>query len=128
RVLQHEARAKWVQAGHTLLHDLKENVVTPYVMVESLGWFYSVPIFGKTLLPSLYQRWTAWLRRLLVPLLSTTLTVDKLTPAETGEMLAAQQRGLVMKALRERIGLHRSRITPELLELLRQRALNGPGE
>jgi len=39
------AQAKWMQAGHTLLHDLKENVVTPYVMVESLGWFYGLPIF-----------------------------------------------------------------------------------
>ena len=47
-----------VHAGHTLLHDLKENVVTPYVMVESLGWFYGLPIFGKTLLPALYRRWT----------------------------------------------------------------------
>ena len=51
RCLVHEARTRWVHAGHTLLHDLKENVVTPYVMVESLGWFYSLPIFGKTLCP-----------------------------------------------------------------------------
>jgi uncharacterized protein YbcC (UPF0753/DUF2309 family) len=63
-----------VHAGHTLLHDLKENVVTPYVMVESLGWFYGLPMFGKTLLPLLYRRWTAWLRRIFVPSLSTTLT------------------------------------------------------
>ena len=75
-----KARAKWVHAGHTLLHDLKENVVTPYVMVESLGWFYGLPIFGKTLVPSLYRRWTAWLRRLFVPSIATTLTVDKLAP------------------------------------------------
>ena len=67
KVSLHTARAKWVHAGHTLLHDLKENVVTPYVMVESLGWFYGLPIFGKTLVPALYQRWTAWLRRLFVP-------------------------------------------------------------
>ena len=67
KVSKHKARAKWVHAGHTLLHDLKENVVTPYVMVESLGWFYSYPIFGKTLVPSLYRRWTAWLRGLFVP-------------------------------------------------------------
>jgi len=128
RILQHEARAKWVQAGHTLLHDLKENVVTPYVMVESLGWFYSAPILGKTLLPSLYRRGSAWLQRLFVPSLSTTLTVDKLAPAETVEMLAAEQLVLVRKALQERIGLRRSRITPVLLEQLRQRALNGPGD
>jgi uncharacterized protein YbcC (UPF0753/DUF2309 family) len=128
KVSKHEARAKWVHAGHTLLHDLKENVVTPYVMVESLGLFYGLPIFGKTLLPSLYQRWTAWLRRLFVPPLATTLTVDKLAPSETAEMLAAEQQALVAKALQERTGLRSSHITPTLVEALRQRAFSGQGE
>ena len=127
-VSKHEARAKWVHAGHTLLHDLKENVVTPYVMVESLGWFYSLPIFGKTLLPSLYRRWTAWLGCLFVPSIATTLTVDKLAPAETEELLAAEQLAVVRKALHERIGLRSSRMTPALVEGLRQRALTEQGD
>ena len=128
RVSKHKARAKWVRAGHTLLHDLKENVVTPYVMVESLGWFYSLPIFGKTLLPSLYRRWTGWLRRLFVPSIATTLTVDKLAPQDTAEMLVADQQALVRKALQERLGLRASRITPGLVEGLRQRALTDSHE
>jgi uncharacterized protein YbcC (UPF0753/DUF2309 family) len=127
-VLKHEARAKWVHAGHTLLHDLKENVVTPYVMVESLGWFYILPIFGNTLLPSLYRRWTAWLRHLFVPSLATTLTVDKLTSAETAEMLDAEQQAIVRKALHERIGLRSSRVTPTLVEGLQQHALMEQGD
>jgi len=122
---KHAARTRMVHAGHTLLHDLKENVITPYVMVESLGWFYSLPIFGKTLLPLLYRRWTALLRRLFVPSLATTLTVDKLAPAETAEMLAAEQQATVRHALQERTGVRSSRITTELLEALRQRALSG---
>ena len=128
RVLQHEARAKWVRAGHTLLHDLKENVVTPYVMVESVGWFYSLPIFGKTLLPTLYRRWTTWIQGLFVPSLPTTLTVEKLAAADTAALLAAEQQALVRKALRERIGLRSSAITPVFVEALRQRALNGRGD
>ena len=128
KVLKHEARTKWVHAGHTLLHDLKENVVTPYVMVESLGWFYGLPIFGKTLLPSLYKRWTNWLQRLFVPALATTLTVDKLLPADAAEMLDAEQQAIVKKALREQIGLRSSRMTPSLVEALRQRALAGQGD
>ncbi len=128
KVSKHEARAGWVHAGHTLLHDLKENVVTPYVMVESLGWFYSLPIFGKTLWPSFYRRWTTWLRRLFVPSLTTTLTVDKLAPAETAEMVDAEQQALVRKALRERLGLRGSRLTPALVEALRQCALTGQGD
>ena len=125
---KHESRTRMVHAGHTLLHDLKENVVTPYVMVESLGWFYGLPIFGKTLLPSLYRRWTNWLRRLFVPSIATTLTVDKLAPADTAEMLAAEQQATVRQALQERTGLRSSQITPELVEALRQRALSGEGE
>ncbi|MEO5865349.1 MAG: DUF2309 domain-containing protein [Nitrospiraceae bacterium] len=122
---KHESRTRMVHAGHTLLHDLKENVVTPYVMVESLGWFYSLPIFGKTLLPLLYRRWTKWLRRIFVPSLTTTLTVDKLAPAETADVLAAEQQATVRHALQERTSLRRSQITPELVEALRQRALSG---
>ena len=128
KVSKHEARTKWVHAGHTLLHDLKENVVTPYVMVESLGWFYGLPIFGKTLLPSLYQRWTSWLQRLFVPAIATTLTVDKMAPAETAEMLGAEHHATVRKVLHEHAGLRSSRITPALVEALRQQALNGQAE
>ena len=122
---KHESRAKLVHAGHTLLHDLKENVVTPYVMVESLGWFYGLPFIGKTVLPVWYRRFTAWFRRTFVPPIATTLTVDKLAPVETEEMLASEQRAIIRKALRESFGLHGSRVTPELIEALRRRALNG---
>ena len=97
-------------------------------MVESLGWFYSLPIFGKTLIPSLYQRWTAWLKRLFVPALATTLTIDKLAPTETAEILAAKQQALVRKALQERLGLRSFHIPPALIEGLRQQALAEPGE
>lgn len=92
-------------------------------MVESLGWFYGIPIFGKTLLPSLYQRLTGWFRRLSAPSLPTTLTVDKLAAGDTAEMLNAEQHALVRKALQERFGLRSSRITPALVDALRQRAL-----
>jgi uncharacterized protein YbcC (UPF0753/DUF2309 family) len=124
-VSKHETRTRLVQAGHTLLHDLKENVVTPYVMVESLGWFYSLPIVGKTILPDLYRRWTAWLKRLFVPPITTCMTVDKLTPADIEEMLASEQRTLVRRALDERRGLHGSRVTPDFVEALRKQALSG---
>ncbi len=124
---KHESRAKLVHAGHTLLHDLKENVITPYVMVESLGWFYSLPLVGKTMLPALYRRFTAWVQRLLVPSIATSLTVDKLSPADIQEMLVSEQRAVIWKALRDRFGVRGSRISPEFVEALRLQALNGEG-
>jgi uncharacterized protein YbcC (UPF0753/DUF2309 family) len=126
-VPKHASRRKLVHAGHTLLHDLKENVVTPYVMVESLGWFYGLPIVGKTAWPSLYRRLTGWLQRLFVPPIPTSLTVDKLSPAEIDEMLWSEQRAVVWKALRDRLGLRGSRIAPEFVEALRLHCLNGNG-
>jgi len=124
-VAKHETRVRLVQAGHTLLHELKENVVAPYVMVESLGWFHSLPLIGKTLAPLLYRRWTTWLRRLLVPPLATCLTVDKLAPADVDEMLAAEQRALIWRALRDQLGLHGVQAAPDLVEALRRLALDG---
>jgi uncharacterized protein YbcC (UPF0753/DUF2309 family) len=127
-VHRHKSRAKLVHAGHTLLHDLKENVVTPYVMVESLGWFYSLPIIGKTVFPRLYRRIASWLQRFFVPAIGTIVTVDKLSPTEIEEMLVSKQRAEIWKALREQLGIRGSRISPAFVEALRLQALNGDSD
>ncbi|MBI3606845.1 MAG: DUF2309 domain-containing protein [Nitrospirae bacterium] len=120
---RHRAGTKLLHAGHALVHDLKENVVTPYVMVESLGWFYSLPLIGKTVFAAWYQTWAARLRRIFVPSVATSLTVDKLSREEVTEMLAAEQRGIIRRALQERFGERDLNLSLERLEFLRQRAL-----
>ena len=47
---------------------------------------------------------------------ATTVTVDKLAPTETAEMVAAEQQAVVRKVLHERLGLRSSRITPALVD------------
>lgn len=121
---RHQAGAKLLHAGHELLHDLKENVVTPYVAVESLGWFYSLPLIGKTVFPDWYRAWTARLRRIFVPSVATTLTVDKLSRNEVEEMLAAEQRAVIRRALQDRFGDRDLNLSLERLESLRRRALD----
>jgi uncharacterized protein YbcC (UPF0753/DUF2309 family) len=116
-------REKLLETGHTLLYDLKENVVTPYVMVESLGWFYSLPFVGKTLSPTWYRSLMTWLRRKLVPPVATTLTVDKLSREEVEEMLAAEQRAITRRALQENFGERHLNLSLDRLEFLRRRAL-----
>ncbi|MFZ5863897.1 MAG: DUF2309 domain-containing protein [Nitrospirota bacterium] len=125
---RHRTGTKLVHTAHTLLHDLKENVVTPYVMVESLGWFYSLPLIGKTVLATWYQRAAARLRRVLVPHISTAMTVDKLSREEVTEMLAAEQRGVIRRALQERFGDRDLNLSLERLEYLRKRALEEPSD
>ena len=117
-------REKLLEAWHTLLYDLKENVFTPYVMVESLGWFYSLPLVGKTLCAARYRSVMEWVRRKLVPPVATTLTVDKLSRAEVEEMLAAEQRATTRRALQEKFGDRNLNLSLERLEFLRRRALD----
>lgn len=125
---RHRAGVQFLQAVHASLHDLKEHVITPYVMVESLGWLFALPFFGKTLLPVWYRQAAMWLKRIFAPPIATTLTVDKLSKSEAEEMVAAEQRTTIRRALRERFGLTGSAVPPELVESLRLRALNENGD
>ena len=126
-VFRHRRREQLLETGHTMLYDLKENVVTPYVMVESLGWFYSVPFVGKTLCPEWYRKAADWLRRKLVPPIATTLTVDKLSREEVEEMLAAEQRAVTRRLLQEKFGDRNPNLSLARLEFLRRRALDEEG-
>ncbi len=125
-LFRHRARAKLIEAGHTLLHDLKENVATPYVMVESLGWFYSLPMIGKTVFAAWYRNAMGWLTRTFLHPVATTLTVDKLSRDEVEEMLAAEQRATARRALQEKFGDRHLNLSLERLEFLRRRALQEP--
>ena len=122
-LFKHRARAKLIDALHTLLHDLKENVATPYVMVESFGWFYSLPMIGKTIFTTWYQNAIVWLKRTYLLPVATTLTVDKLSRDEVEEMLATEQRATARRALQEKFGDRHLNLSLERLEFLRRRAL-----
>ncbi len=114
---------KTTKAGQELLHDLKHNVITPYVMVEAIGWFFAWPLFGKTFFPGWYHRLSSWAKNIVMPPVATTLTVDKLTTDEAQEMLAAEQRMQILRWLRERHHIHGNHLTPERLEGIRLEAL-----
>ncbi|MGH7231286.1 MAG: putative inorganic carbon transporter subunit DabA, partial [Nitrospiraceae bacterium] len=124
---RHKAATRLSEAAHTLLHDLKENVITPYVMVEALGWFFGVPLLGKTLLPRWYHRAGRWLKQLLTPSVATTLTVDKIRREEAEEMIAAEQHALIRELVRERFGLAGAALSPALLEQIRKKAIGQDG-
>jgi uncharacterized protein YbcC (UPF0753/DUF2309 family) len=120
---RHKTATQLSEAAHTLLHDLKENVVTPYVMVEALGWFFGLPLFGKTLVPRWYHQTTRRLKQLLMPSVATTLTIDKLTRAEAEEMIATEQHALIRELVRERFAVPGTALSPALLEKIRKKAI-----
>jgi uncharacterized protein YbcC (UPF0753/DUF2309 family) len=113
-----------VKAGQELLHDLKHNVVTPYVMVEAVGWFFGWPLLGKTLFPRWYHRIAAWIGRTLMPPVATSVTVDKLTGSEAHEMVAAEQRMRILRWLRTHQQVEGSLLTAQRLEQIRLQALS----
>jgi uncharacterized protein YbcC (UPF0753/DUF2309 family) len=116
------------KAGHTLLHDLKQNVVTPYVMVEAVGWIFGLPLLGKTLCPVWYQRLSGWFKQWWLPPLATTLTIDKLTRQEAEDIVAADQRAMIRAELRRAFPSLGSAVTPALIEMIRRRTLGDAGE
>ncbi len=123
-VSRHLYRSTLVHAGHKLLHDLKENVITPYVMVESLGWFYIIPFVGKTIFKTCYRNCADWLRRTFISPIATTMTVDQQSRSEVEDMLAAEQREAIRGAFATRYGSRGQHVSPEWLETLRQWALD----
>ena len=124
---RYQAGARLLLAAHTLLHDLKENMITPYVMVESLGWLFSLPFIGKTLAPLAYGKTLAWIKERVALPVATTLTLDKLAKSEVEEMIAADERAVIRRAMKEHFVLHNSEVTTDLVEALRLLALDPDG-
>jgi uncharacterized protein YbcC (UPF0753/DUF2309 family) len=117
-------RQQLAKTGHTLLHDLKENVITPYVMVEAIGWFFGFRLFGQTLSPLWFKRVTSWFKERFAIPIGTTLTVEKLTHLEAEEMVASEHRATIYRRLIERFGRQGNAVSHDQVERLRKQALN----
>ncbi len=112
------------RTGHTLLHDLKENVVTPYVMVEAIGWFFGFKLFGQTLQPKWFNNAMSWMKNSLAIPIKTALTVDKIQRDEAYEMVAANHRATIYRLLTEKYGQQGAAVPHDQVERLRKLALS----
>jgi uncharacterized protein YbcC (UPF0753/DUF2309 family) len=106
-----------------LFHELKDHVITPYVLVEALGWFYLIPFLGKTFFPRGIDRLTRFLRNWFLPDIATALTVAKTTETEALAMVESEQHARIRKACLTLLGPHTRSISSETVEELRQKAL-----
>ena len=80
---RHKAGKDFFHAAHELLHDLKAHVLTPYITVESLGWIFGLPLFGRPLFPALYRKWREKVSEKVTPPVGTNVTFDE-TKGEDG--------------------------------------------
>ncbi|HIP55383.1 MAG TPA: DUF2309 family protein [Sulfurimonas autotrophica] len=62
-----------------VITDLKNNPFTPYIMVEAIGWFFGINLFGKTFAPQKTEKFFA---KFKAKKPQTTYTLDKLSDQE----------------------------------------------
>ncbi len=108
-----------------LFHELKDHVITPYVLVEALGWFYLLPFLGRTFLPATFERVQNFFRGLILPEIATALTVARVGEAEAQAMIEAEQHVKIRKALLDVVGSHTRQVSPSTVEEVRQAATSG---
>jgi uncharacterized protein YbcC (UPF0753/DUF2309 family) len=87
-----------------LVHEMKNNVITPYVFVEAIGWLSGFPLFGKTFFPGSYGRMTESVRNLLFPNVSTVIPVDKISEKEAREIVIGEERNTIRRVLARKWG------------------------
>jgi uncharacterized protein YbcC (UPF0753/DUF2309 family) len=122
--LAHYQRGRqFLEAIREVFHDLKANLITPYVTVESLGWAYILPFVLRTLTPKAFFDANKLLLQTIQKPISTSLTVDKLPQSEAEQMVLDNQLAIIREAVIERFRLPKSKITRELIDGLRRLAM-----
>lgn len=74
---RHKAGAGFLHTIQEMIHDMKHHVLTPYIMVESLGWLFGLQLFGRTLFPETYRQWQSRIKKAIAPPVGTEMTADR---------------------------------------------------
>ncbi len=70
------AHQKFTHMLHSILYGLKSHVLTPYILVEALGWFFGIQLVERTFFPGVYRKWRNTFKKATVPTISTQITAD----------------------------------------------------
>ncbi len=116
---------RWLRWVNHLIHEMKNNVVTPYVFVEAIGWMSGFPLFGKTFIPGLYQRMASSLERVFLPTVSTTIPIDKISEKDAREIVVTEERNTIRQVLSRKWGDRIRSIPRGVLEEFRFLVLTG---
>lgn len=102
---------RWDRFGHGLFHDLKQSPIGSYMLVDALGFLFSIPLAGKTLLNRPYARLTGWINRRFRKGVKTHMAVARSNAGRTipagftlEEQAAFVEGGLRMIGLTGRFG------------------------
>lgn len=116
---------RWLRWLNHLVHEMKNNIITPYVFVEAIGWVSGLPFFGKTLVPGLYGRLTASVRNLLFPEVSTVIPIDKIPEKDAREIVISEERNTIRRVLSRKWDDKIGDMSPGMLDEFRALVLSG---
>jgi uncharacterized protein len=103
--------------------------VTPFVTVEAIGLLFGFDMVGKTVLPRAYEGWRARMRARRTSESSRThLLLDKLDRAQADSIVRAVQRGVIVGALKQELGLDPETVNDAMVRELREAALGHDGD
>jgi len=108
-----------------IIHDLKNNVFTPYITVEAIGLLFGFDMVGKTLIPLEYSKVRNRIEREKEP---AKLIVDKLSREEAEEIVKVFQREIIVRFLERELGRKSARLEKDLVEELRLLAMEEGGD
>ncbi len=119
---------KWTHLGHHLFHDLKSHPIASLMLIDILGSLYALTLFGKTLIPAWYRRFTAWLTDQFRPPVPSHIPVEKLSEQEAVDRLVRDERRKLKQFLQLSSTWNHlvSRINHQTIETLHQIALTQP--
>jgi len=104
------------------VHELKESVLTPFVTVEAIGLLFGFDMVGKTLSPTLYNRWRSRLHH-HAHKPNTHLLIDKLTREQADSIVRAVQRAVITNAVGNDFNVSAESISDNLVRELREVAM-----
>ena len=55
RMKDYLSGTRWHQLSHHLFHDLKQNPIVSFILIDILGMFFSIGLVGKTLFRTSYD-------------------------------------------------------------------------
>ena len=68
---------RWRRLGDHMFHDLKQNPISSFMLIDLLGFLYSGALIGKTLLRRPHETAKGWLRRWFDQPVATRIPVDR---------------------------------------------------
>jgi len=77
RMRDYLSGTRWHQLSHHLFHDLKQNPVASFILIDVLGLFFSIGLVGKTLFRTSFGILKNWLHNWLGKTVVTHIPVDR---------------------------------------------------